>query len=214
MSVAIDTNLNSGNYYLLVDGVGNQYVSEYGSLGSYSLLAEQIPLTTLPVQELKLKGRSGKGSQDLYWNIIADETVVGQKLEISTDGKQFNSIINVDAVSRSYNYTPDNGGVIFYRLNVTFDDNRQYYSNVIALRSSGIEGRPKLFSTLVTGNSLMVSSPDTYSYVINDFNGRMVAKGQITDGSSTINTNYLSSGTYMIRFVNGNNQYVEKFMKQ
>jgi hypothetical protein len=42
----------------------------------------------------------------------------------------------------------------------------------------------------------------------------MVAKGQITDGSSTINTNYLSSGTYMIRFVNGNNQYVEKFMKQ
>jgi hypothetical protein len=36
LSVAVDTNLNAGSYYLLVDGVGNQYVSEYGSLGSYS----------------------------------------------------------------------------------------------------------------------------------------------------------------------------------
>jgi hypothetical protein len=60
----------------------------------------------------------------------------------------------------------------------------------------------------------MVNSPDAYNYVVNDFNGRIVAKGQITDGSSTINTNYLSAGTYMIRFVKGSDQYVEKFMKQ
>jgi hypothetical protein len=60
----------------------------------------------------------------------------------------------------------------------------------------------------------MVSSPERYDYSINDYSGRIVAKGQITDGSSTINTNYLSSGTYMIRFVKGNDQYVEKFLKQ
>jgi hypothetical protein len=82
------------------------------------------------------------------------------------------------------------------------------------MRSEGVEGRPKLFSTLISSNALMVSSPDIYNYVINDYNGRIVAKGQITDGSSTINTNYLSPGTYMIRFINGNDQYVEKFMKQ
>ncbi len=214
LSVAIDTNLNAGNYYLLVDGVGNQYVNEYGSLGSYSLIAEQTPLATLPVQELKLKGRSDKGSQRLSWSIIADETVVNQKLEVSTNGKDFNSVINVDPATRDYNYTADNGGVVFYRLNVTFDDNKQYYSNVIALRSIGTEGRPKLFNTLVTSNNLMVSSPETYSYAINDFSGRTVAKGQITEGSSSITTNNLSTGTYMIRFVNGTTQYVEKFLKQ
>jgi hypothetical protein len=60
----------------------------------------------------------------------------------------------------------------------------------------------------------MVTSPDSYNYVINDYNGRTVAKGQVTDGSSTINTNYLSSGAYMIRFVKGDDQYVEKFLKQ
>ena len=214
LSVSIDTNLNSGTYYLLVDGVGNQYVSEYGSLGSYSLLGEQIPLAALPLQELKLKGRTEKGSQKLSWNIIADETVVSQTVEISTNGKDFIALANVDAENRAYNHQSEKAGIFFYRLSVKFDDNRQYFSNIIAMRSEGVEGRPKLFSTVITSNNLMVSSPDIYNYVINDYNGRIVAKGQITDGSSTINTNYLSPGVYMIRFVNGNDQYVEKFMKQ
>lgn len=214
LSVSIDTNLNSGTYYLLVDGVGNQHVNEYGSLGSYSLMGEQLPLATLPVQELKLKGKSENGSQKLSWNIIADETVVSQTVEVSTNGKEFTSLANVDADYRMYNYYSERAGVLFYRLSVKFDDNRQYFSNIIALRSEGVEGRPKLFSTVVSSNALMVSSPHIYNYVINDYNGRIVAKGQITEGSSTINTNYLSAGTYMIRFVNGNDQYVEKFMKQ
>ena len=166
------------------------------------------------MQELKLKGRSAKGSQNLSWSIIADETVVTQKLEISTNGKEFTSAINVDAATREYNYVADNAGVMFYRLNVMFDDNRQYYSNVVALRNNGIAGRPKLLSTFISANSLTVNSPDTYSYVINDFNGRIITKGQINEGSSIITTKYLSAGAYMIRFVNGSTQYVEKFMKQ
>lgn len=214
LSVTVDTTLNAGTYYLLVDGVGNEYVSEYGSLGSYSLLAEEAPLVPLPLHELTLTGKTENGSQKLSWKIIADETIVTQSLEVSTNGRDFKSLASVDAQSRAYNYSPDNAGVLFYRLNVAFDDGRQYYSNIIALRSNGTEGRPKLFSTLIAGNALMVSSPDAYNYVINDFNGRIVGKGQITDGSSTINTNYLSSGTYMIRFVKGSDQYVEKFLKQ
>lgn len=214
LSVNVDTTLNTGTYYLLVDGVGNQYVSEYGSLGSYSLHAEEAPLVTLPVHELSLQGKLENGSQKLFWTIIADENIVSQSLEVSTNGRDFRSLASVDAVTRAYSYAPDNAGVLFYRLNVVFDDGRQYYSNIIALRSNGTDGRPKLFSTLITSNALMVSSPATYSYVINDYNGRILGKGQITEGSSTINTNYLSSGTYMIRFVRGNDQYVEKFLKQ
>lgn len=214
LSVSVDTNLNAGTYYLLVDGVGNQNLSEYGSLGSYSLLAEQAPLVTLPVHELSLKGKIENGHQKLSWNIVADETITNQSLEVSKNGKDFISLKELDALSRMYSYASDNAGVLFYRLNVTFDNNRQYYSNIIALRSNGVESRPKLFSTFITRNSLMVTSPESYDYVINDFNGRIIAKGQITDGSSSINTNYLSAGTYMIRFVRGTDQFVEKFMKQ
>jgi hypothetical protein len=214
LSVSVDTTLNAGTYYLLVDGVGNEYVSEYGSLGSYSLLAEEAPLLALPLHEFTLIGKLENGLQKLSWKIVADEKIISQFVEVSTNGRDFRPLAGVDALGRSYNYSPDNAGVLFYRLNITFDNNRQYYSNIIALRSNGIEGRPKLFTTLIKGNALMVSSPERYDYSINDYSGRIVAKGQITDGSSTINTNYLSSGTYMIRFVKGNDQYVEKFLKQ
>ena len=214
LSIAVDTILNNGAYYLLVDGTGNQDISEYGSLGSYSLLAEEAPLAVLPLHEFSLRGKTENGNQKLSWTIVADERVVKQSIEVSTNGKDFSALANVDGLERAYNYSSSTSGVLFYRVNVTFDNGRQYYSNIIALRSNGVEGRPKLFSTLIASNALMVSSPESYSYIINDYNGRIVAKGQITDGSSTINTNYLSAGTYMIRFVKGNDQYVEKFMKQ
>jgi hypothetical protein len=214
LSISIDTTLNSGTYYLMVDGVGNQYVSEYGSLGSYSLLAEEAPLTTLPLQDLKLKGKTENGKQKLSWTIVADENVETQAIEVSTNGKEFTELAKVEPVDRAYDYYAEASGVLFYRINVTFDDKRQYYSNIIALRNNGVDGRPKLFSNIITSNALMVTSPDAYNYTINDYSGRTVAKGQITDGSSTINTNYLSAGTYMIRFIKGNDQYVEKFLKQ
>jgi hypothetical protein len=214
VSVSVDTALNNGTYYLLVDGVGNDYLTNYGSLGSYSLLAEEAPMSVLPLHELSLKGKVENGSQKFSWVIVADETLVKQSLEVSTNGRDFTSLSDVDVLERAYNYAAETAAVLFYRLNVTFDNGRQYYSNIIALRSTGTEGRPKLFSTLIKGNSLMVTSPGSYSYVVNDYNGRIVAKGQITEGSSSINTNYLSSGTYMIRFVRGEDQYVEKFLKQ
>jgi hypothetical protein len=214
VSVSLDTALTNGTYYVLVDGVGSEYVPEYGSLGSYSLIAEEAPLTALPLHELSLRGKAGDGSQKFSWTIVADETLVKQSLEVSTNGRDFSPLSDINVLERGYSYSSQSAAVLFYRLNVTFDNGRQYYSNIIALRSTGIEGRPKLFSTLIKGNSLMVTSPDSYSYVINDYNGRIVAKGQITEGSSTIITNYLSSGTYMIRFTKGENQYVEKFLKQ
>jgi hypothetical protein len=60
----------------------------------------------------------------------------------------------------------------------------------------------------------MVTAPSSYSYVINDMSGSTIMQGQVTSGSSSIETNYLSSGTYVIRFANGSDQYVEKFVKR
>lgn len=50
LSAAIDTILDPGAYYILIDGVGNEFTRNYGSLGSYSIEAIQNPLVTLPLQ--------------------------------------------------------------------------------------------------------------------------------------------------------------------
>ncbi len=214
LSVSMDSTLNAGTYYILVDAVGNQYASDYGSLGSYTIDAEEMPLTVLPLRQLQLNGNTENGFHKLNWKIDADEKIISQAIQFSDNGKDFTNLAIVDAAGRNYSHHSQNVGIAFYRIKVNFENNKEHYSNIIAMRSNGDATRPKLFANVITSNSLMVNAPAAYSYTINDFNGKTVSKGQIVSGSTSINTSYLSSGTYILRFANGDDQYVEKFVKQ
>lgn len=215
LSVAIDTTLNPGTYYMLVDATGNQYASDYGSLGSYSVMAEQIPVIILPVHKLEVNGLAENGFHKISWKIEADETVTSQVLELSLNGKDFTALSTMgDMALRTYSYHPETIGTLYYRVRVTFDNGKDYYTNIVALRSNGNAGKPKLLSNLIQDHIISVTSPSAYQYVINDFGGNTVGKGQIKEGVSRIQTGNLSSGTYLIRFSNGSDQYVEKFLKQ
>ncbi|HZF65439.1 MAG TPA: zinc-dependent metalloprotease [Chitinophagaceae bacterium] len=215
LSVSIDTTLNPGTYYVLVDATGNQYASDYGSLGAYALEVEEIPTYVLPVQKLQMNGVVENGFHKMAWDVVSEERIVKQMLEFSHNGKDFTPLAaDVDLSSNQYQYHPEKVGTIYYRLQVTLENKQQFYTNVVALRSNGNASRPRLVSNLIRGNELFVSSPAAYTYSVNDYNGRTVSKGQVTEGSSTIITNYLPAGTYLIRFMKGSDQYVEKFMKQ
>jgi hypothetical protein len=214
LSASIDTVLDAGVYYFLVDGVDNEFTPEYGSLGSYSMETSQSPLVALPLHKFALKGTTVNALHNLSWLIEADETVVKQVLEVSKDGRHFSVVTEPRNTERSYQYNPNERGALQYRVNVTFDNGRQYYSNVIALRSNASISKPQLFTNIIRNNALMINSPAGYSYIIGDYNGRMVAKGMITQGASTIKINDISSGVYFIHFTNGQTQNVEKFVKE
>jgi hypothetical protein len=62
--------------------------------------------------------------------------------------------------------------------------------------------------------SVMVTSPGAFGYFISDYSGRIVAKGAVAQGMTTISTGILSKGMYIIQFSNGQEEYNEKFMKQ
>lgn len=214
LSASIDTTLSPGTYYIMLDAVGSQYIAEYGSLGSYAINAEQIPISILDVSKFELKGNSENGVHKLDWILEAEEGVKSQVIEISSNGKDFTKLSDLNKEAKRFGYRPEAGSVIYYRISITLMNNQQYYSNVIAMRNNGNTNKPKLITNVVASNSLMIISPADYQYTLNDYNGRVITKGQVIKGSSTINTNYLSAGAYMIRFVNGNDQYVEKFLKQ
>jgi len=214
LSSIVDTVLNAGTYYFKVDGQGNMYASDYGSLGSYSLQGTYGDFSTLPVHKLELKGLSDNGQHKLTWVIEADEAVVKQVLEVSENGSTFKPVLDAATDARSYHYIPSVSSTLQYRLNVTFDNGRQYYSNVVALRNNSANSKPSLFNTLVRNNSLMISTPYACQYTIVDFNGRQVASGSLTTGSSSVNISQLSQGTYIIRFANKQEFTVEKFVKQ
>jgi hypothetical protein len=188
------------------------YAPNYASLGSYSLEANFSPIV-LPLRKLELQGSLNGDKHQFNWIIDADEQVVSQVLEISTDNRVFSPVIEPRTDNRSFIYKPYVTTTAQYRLNVTFDNGRQYYSNIVTLRNTGKSQRPQLINTVTTG-TVTVSSPGNYSYIVYDLTGKVQAKGQLSNGINNITATGLPAGMYMIRFANVSEQWTDKFVRQ
>ncbi|MEO7983450.1 MAG: zinc-dependent metalloprotease [Bacteroidota bacterium] len=213
LSSAIDTQLNPGIYYLRIEGRGNIYAPDYASLGDYALQGNFTAGIPLALRKLELHGEVISDKHNLTWLIEADEAITKQVLEVSTDGRTFSQVTESPSNLRSFMYKPYVTTTALYRLNVTFENGRQYYSNIVSLRNTGSVNWPKLAGNISSSN-IIVTSPGTYSYTIYEFSGKTISKGQLTNGLNTINTETFSGGMYLIRFANGNEQWIDKFIKQ
>lgn len=208
----IDTNLNAGSYFLKIEGRGNIYAPNYASLGSYSLSAN-LTVSTLPLHKLELNGEVTGGKHNLTWIIEADEAITNQILEVSSDGVHFTELKQASASERSFIYQPFASSSLQYRLNVTFDNGRQYYSNIVLLKNNAELTGPKLAGNMVSTN-LAVNSPGNYNYSIFEMSGRLVTRGMLTNGRNNLSIGTLNKGLYIIRFSNGPAQWTEKFLRQ
>jgi hypothetical protein len=214
LNSVIDSFLTPDTYYIKIEGKGNIYAPNYASLGSYSLQASFIPSTVLPLRRLELHGAIDGDKHEFNWIIDADEKITEQVLEISTDGRHFSPVVESPVNARSFIYKPYVTTAAQYRLNVTFDNGHQYYSNIVTLRQAGNTPRPQLVSNLIATNNIAVSSPGNYSYTIYDLNGKMMNKGQLTNGINNITSTTMPRGMYMISFAGVSEQWIDKFVQQ
>lgn len=211
LDATIDTLLDAGTYYLRVQSSGNIYAPDYASLGSYTLSAFYASATILPLHHLEIKGISSEGRHNLSWSVEADEKIIQQILELSFDGRNFQPLGSFTAATRKYVYQPNDNNLHYYRMNVVFDNNKQYFSNIIALRNTST--KPFIVNNFVR-NLVRVNCPAPFNYTLIDYSGKTVARGRLSAGINGITTTVLTNGVYVIQFSNGQEQYVEKFMKQ
>jgi hypothetical protein len=215
LSSLVDTTLAAGTYYVRVEGKGNQYAPSYGSLGSYSLLARfDGGGITLPIRRLELRGELNGDKHQLHWMIDADEMIKHQLVEVSTDGRNFEQLIESASDARSYFFRPQFSGTAQYRLAVTFENGQRFYSNIITIRESGSELRPKLLSNLISGNIIRVMSPGSFEYAIIDLNGRMVCNGVLTPGNNLIEADRMIRGMHIVRFTGKEQHWTDKILRQ
>jgi hypothetical protein len=214
LSSVIDTTLTAGTYYLRVEGKGNMYAPAYASLGSYSLLAHSLPGTILPLRKIELRGYLNGDKHQLEWTIEGDETITQQTLEIATDGRNFQPLVQAQIDTRSYLYRPNNIPLAQYRLNVTTANGHEYYSNIATIRQNDTTPRPQLTGTLIRSNTIVVSSPGNYDYMIMDASGRVFTWGKLTNGINNIDAPGITSGIYLIRFADNSQQWTDKFVRQ
>lgn len=213
MAAFIDVQLPAGTFYLRVQGEGNAYAPNYAVLGSYKLTGMLSPGNVLGVHKLQLKGVAEKGTHKLDWEIIADERVADQVIEVSTNGRTFQSVSSVNSTARNYAYSPQNGSIFYYRVNATFSNGRRYYSNIVALHNNGANNKPYLIGNAVKEN-MVISSPTICEYAIYDMSGRSVTKGRLLQGVNTFLMGNAAAGLYVIQYNMAGEAYTEKFRKE
>ena len=213
LSTVIDTFVNAGIYYVRIDGKGNIYAPEYGSLGSYSLQATYTDAVILNIHRLELRGRLNGDMHTLSWLIEADKPVMKQVIEVSNNGINFTPLDQPNSTLRNYSYHPLDNRPLLYRLHITLDNLKEYYSNVIAIRQ-GKALKPQLVGNTISGNSITVNSPANYHYQIIDQSGRMLSKGVVEKGYTSLGLGSINTGIYIIRFADEEQQWSEKFIKR
>jgi hypothetical protein len=212
LNVGIDTNLNSGTYYLVVDGVANANLAEYGSLGFYTLSASV--LTSLQVHRLSLTGRMNDDQHDLHWNYFADEAVKEIHIESSTDGIHFNFLTKLTSDSRSFSWKPLVNEGTHYRVKlIVAADERAYYSNIVVLRRMDGGKMIDVVSRIITDH-IRINVEKSFSYQLYDETGRLLQRGSLQQGSNQIPAPMIKKGVLFLRLQHNSEIYTEKLIKR
>jgi len=210
MSVDIDTVLTKGQYYIIMDGTGNNNTSNYGSLGSYTFNGTSNKII---IKSLGLVGSANLNGHDLHWDMMNPQVVNQISIELSVDGVTFTTLNNTSIRSKNFTYTPTDNNIKYYRIKAELMSDEIVYSNVISLKSTEISNKSFKVSTLIT-NQITVNAAENYQYRIMDMNGRMIASGNGTTGMNNINMYNPTKGMYVIQLFGKNNKQVERIVKQ
>lgn len=211
LNAGIDTNLNSADYYLVVEGVSNSNLPDYGSRGFYSLTGTLA--AALPVWQLVLSGTTANGSHLLKWNYQSDERIGTIFLESSADGTHFGTLAQLGTGSASFSCKSYSGNTTWYRIKVVLEEGKKsYYSNIVALRAAT---RNTVFvENNIVNNEIVVSSNQAYQFQLLDERGKLLQQGPVVQGKNRLPVYNLQNGLLFLRVFNQSGSYLFKIVKQ
>ena len=83
------------------------------------------------------------------------------------------------------------------------------------MRPKNNKNTGKMFtvSTLVRSD-ISINAGSNYQYILNDFNGRTIAKGNGTQGVNRVNIDAQAKGMYILQIISNNERQIERIIKQ
>jgi hypothetical protein len=210
LNISIDTNLKTGTYYLVIQGTGNSYTSNYGSLGSYTVTGFR---SALPIQQVTLSGNTEQQKHNLNWNVITEEPLQSLEIEYSYDGRTFEILRNNLVSGKSMSYMPFDLNTRYYRVKATAVSGQIVYSNIISLKGTSKTNQLFSVSTFVT-SQMAVNASEPYQYRILDLNGRIIATGKGNKGFNSIDMSNQISGIYVVQLFGTSSRFSERIIKQ
>jgi hypothetical protein len=211
LNVGLDTNLNAGMYYIMVNGTGNMNHSSYGSLGFYNL-AGNLGIA-LPLHKFILKASTDNGNHFLNWTYTTDEKILNIAVEASFDGKNFHQLVSLSPEAKFFSYKPFNN-YSFYRLKaVTVADESCYYSSISKILVTADLTPVQLVSNTCQQKIYCVAR-SFHSYQLFDTGGRLLAKGILVNGMNNIDIGNAPKGILFLHITDGTDGWTERLIKQ
>jgi hypothetical protein len=210
---------NEGDVTTIIGSTTSGWVTSYlvsswspFTLGSINLIS------TLPITWLDVNGSVNSNKiATINWR-VAEQNVLNYTVEKSIDGVTFVEIgIQISKGNGQNNYTLTDvqpiTGKVLYRIMQTDISGKKTYSNIILLQASNnniITLYPNPTSDyvniFVSNNNLLKTTAALF-----DINGKQIKTILLNANTVQLSLNDVASGTYFMRFANGE---IEKIIKQ
>lgn len=225
MSATIDTILQEGVYYVVLEGSGNNVGGAYGSIGAYTLHESN---QFYGIHQITLTGSTANGKDSLNWNIVSDNVIHSEMIEFSSNGTDFVSISTTHSSSKTISNNNLSSNKRYYRIKAISVTGEIGYSNVIMLEDVK-QAQPNNNQTnfnvsqqnnnIFTVNTLVnqqivINSKENFSYRIMDMNARPIAAGKGIAGTNSVEMHSVASGMYVIELISNSKKEIKKLLKQ
>ena len=171
----------------------------------------------LPVTLVSFTGKEDAGKIYLNWKSADEINLLQYDVEQSTDAVNFATIATIKSGKKEYSFIDKNTSTYidkyYYRLKMTDADGKFSYSNIVAIK---IKGQHSLMiSPNPANNFVTVSGFERQGKItITNSNGCSVYTANTTAQEMKINISALPAGLYVLRFTDGENISLKKFIVQ
>jgi Metallo-peptidase family M12B Reprolysin-like len=211
LNAGVDTILNPGDYYFIVDGTSNIYHSDYGSMGYYTLKAF-LGTNTLAFNNFYLHAQHQDGKHLLSWSYQTDELISNIVVESSSDGLHFSELSSLNSSAKNFAWQPANNSPVYYRIKAfSLKNEKSYLSNVVHLQNKTDKKKIQIINKPGIGE-MEVYSTGNFKYELFTSDGRLLQQGNFKIGANQINTGN-ATGLLILRYNDGNQAFSEKFLQ-
>jgi hypothetical protein len=220
LNARIDTVLNSGSYFVVVDGAGNVNAgNNYGSLGSYTMTGYYDGITNMSSSSLSISAvvNSLNASKVKEGNLVSwasNTTKTGESITIlySVDESVFRELARPENNKTSYLHAIKSHGVYSYKLQITEKNGVVRFSNMVTVDASA---HASVFKVIKQAQQpITINASDPYEFRVIDNNGRIIQAGKASAGTKSIDIRNLPAGIYNLQLMNDKEQRVERFMNR
>ena len=218
LNARIDTTLDAGTYYVIIDGTGNINAgNDYGSLGAYTIEGSYSGrANTIAASSANNTGITGikvKNGNKINWNAANFQGIAALSVMVATDEGEFKEIARPALNANSYIHQVITPAAYTYILKFIEKDGSVQFSNSVTIenKNDGVG----IFKVIKQAQQpVIVNATEAYEFQVVDNFGHIILTGRAAAGTKTIDVRNYPAGIYNLRLLNETENRTEKFINR